>query len=885
MSVRAHSQSKALPVLAPVFGRDRNCQACDLHQAASSFSVCIPSRSFSLTPKVTKPVALFIVGEAPGGREDAEGQCFVGPAGDYLSDLYIKGMGLNELADVYLGNSVRCRPPQNRTPNKGHLKSCRPYLLADLEALSKCYKRIVVLCVGSTSTQAILNLKLGEALKVQGQEVSPVLGSTTLGPFPVFSTYHPAYLMPGRNPSAIVSVEDHLRLLDNHLEGTPASGGSPDLPAYVVAPPVVRGIRFLSLDIETYGAVATCPDQRFFHPRKSELLDKVSRSRMIQTVAIAWADGDDYHVGAFVWGNPKHREMLRGWLRELSRNEGTLLGMNMAFDVSYLRYCDPAIRQFLKPFGPVKLWDISVDSYLHSELRPERSLKSLAPLFGITKYSEDETVRGHRYQKATDHGLLAYNAKDAVATLMIHEHLRGRIAKDFGEFSLKLGAYCESWYSDLIWSVILMGEGGVHLNTSKLEALLARHTRRMAWISDAITKKYEQPLSGKGSQTFLQEVVNEVARRVPARVSKDLEVTPTKRQISITQSNLTALSQNCAHDDKFYPVLRLLLRFRSSQKLVSSYLRPLLVGRGKNSDDLSSVLLGGLVYPSWYIVPSSAKGSDDSEGGTNQCRIICKRPALQTAPRPVKSAYCSRFPGGTWLSADLSQIELRIAALLSNDARMVEEYSKDKCDKHTDTTLMIFGSEVLGRSDFPLLRQVGKAINFATLYGATAYRLRMTLKEEVGLDWSVAECQTLIDRFRKAYPGLIGWQQQLVDSVKETGILSLPLIGQSRYFLGSVDETWVNEIYSMGVQPVAANVMISAQVAIQKEMLGRRLKSILCLNVYDAVGIDCSPGEEKVVLGLIAKHLPNPPYYRDLCSELGRSIRITYDVVSKRRAA
>ena len=129
---------------------------------------------------------LVFVGEGPGRDEDTQGLPFVGRAGKLLTQM-IEAMGLRR-QDVYICNVVKCRPPENRTPEKDEVETCSPFLLRQLDAISPK----VIVCLGSVAAQTLLETNRGishfrgEWLDFRGRKL--------------MATYHPAYLL--RNPSA-----------------------------------------------------------------------------------------------------------------------------------------------------------------------------------------------------------------------------------------------------------------------------------------------------------------------------------------------------------------------------------------------------------------------------------------------------------------------------------------------------------------------------------------------------------------------------------------------------------------------------------------------------------------------------------------------------------
>jgi len=129
---------------------------------------------------------LVFVGEGPGRDEDAQGLPFVGRAGKLLTQM-IEAMGLQR-QDVYICNVVKCRPPENRTPEKDEVETCSPFLLRQLDVISPK----VIVCLGSVAAQTLLETNRGishfrgEWLDFRGTKL--------------MATYHPAYLL--RNLSA-----------------------------------------------------------------------------------------------------------------------------------------------------------------------------------------------------------------------------------------------------------------------------------------------------------------------------------------------------------------------------------------------------------------------------------------------------------------------------------------------------------------------------------------------------------------------------------------------------------------------------------------------------------------------------------------------------------
>jgi uracil-DNA glycosylase family 4 len=133
---------------------------------------------------------LIFVGEGPGHDEDMQGLPFVGRAGKLLTQM-IEAMGLQR-KDVYICNVVKCRPPENRQPEKDEVGECSPFLMRQIDTIAPK----VIVCLGSTAAQTILQTTRGIS-QFRGQWLD-FRGRKLM------ATYHPAYLL--RNPAAKAEV-------------------------------------------------------------------------------------------------------------------------------------------------------------------------------------------------------------------------------------------------------------------------------------------------------------------------------------------------------------------------------------------------------------------------------------------------------------------------------------------------------------------------------------------------------------------------------------------------------------------------------------------------------------------------------------------------------
>lgn len=126
---------------------------------------------------------LMLIGEAPGFFEDQQGEPFVGKAGQLLDKIF-ESVGLSRQKDIYICNTLKCRPPNNRDPLPAEKEACREYLDAQLDILRP---KIILLC-GKVALQSFINTDLG-ITKVRGQWFNGPYESKMM---PIF---HPSYLL------------------------------------------------------------------------------------------------------------------------------------------------------------------------------------------------------------------------------------------------------------------------------------------------------------------------------------------------------------------------------------------------------------------------------------------------------------------------------------------------------------------------------------------------------------------------------------------------------------------------------------------------------------------------------------------------------------------
>lgn len=145
---------------------------------------------------------LFVIGEAPGADEDAQARPFVGRSGQLL-DKILSAIGF-ERNDVYIGNIIKCRPPQNRNPLSDEIECCKPWLMQQLELINPK----VLLLLGRVAANTILDNTLSMGA-MRGRIIR-------WNRFDCVVTYHPAALL--RNPNWKRLCWEDVQMLRAHYD-------------------------------------------------------------------------------------------------------------------------------------------------------------------------------------------------------------------------------------------------------------------------------------------------------------------------------------------------------------------------------------------------------------------------------------------------------------------------------------------------------------------------------------------------------------------------------------------------------------------------------------------------------------------------------------------
>jgi DNA polymerase len=196
-SVTAEAVSSA-DDLATLFESSRECRKCRLSASRKNF----------VFGEGNPSAGLLVIGEAPGAEEDATGRPFVGRSGQLL-DKILLSVGF-ERKDVYIGNIIKCRPPENRNPLDDEIEQCMPWLLGQLRII----RPKIILLLGKVAANTIIGNKLSMGA-MRGKLIR-------WKEFDCIVTYHPAALL--RNPGWKRGCWEDMQLLRDHYEKLRTAG-------------------------------------------------------------------------------------------------------------------------------------------------------------------------------------------------------------------------------------------------------------------------------------------------------------------------------------------------------------------------------------------------------------------------------------------------------------------------------------------------------------------------------------------------------------------------------------------------------------------------------------------------------------------------------------
>src|SRR3989344_4285590 len=300
-----------------------------------------------------------------------------------------------------------------------------------------------------------------------------------------------------------------------------------------------------------------------------------------------------------------------------------------------------------------------------------------------------------------------------------------------------------------------------------------------------------------------------------------------------TKTGQYATSEDILQQHKSdHPIIGMILDYRQMRKLKSTYVDPLPTMLDR---------VDGRVHTS-FMQTVTATG-----------RLSSNNPNLQNIPirtdrgKEIRRAFIARDTNHQLMSADYSQIELRVIAALSNDTSMIQAF-KDGVDIHKATASKVFHTplEEVTKEQ----RSAAKAVNFGIIYGQSAFGLSQNL----GI--SRTEAKQIIDSYFAQYSTIKGYMDNAVKNARENGYVET--IMQRRRYLPDINSANAvvrgfaeRNAINAPIQGSAADIVKLAMVAVDKAMTEANVQSKMILQVHDELVFDILKGEEEVMKKLV----------------------------------
>ncbi len=493
-------------------------------------------------------------------------------------------------------------------------------------------------------------------------------------------------------------------------------------------------------------------------------------------------------------------EFLRPWLEDTNAPK---LGQNLKFDLHILANHGIHLRGIVH--------DTLLQSYVYESHR-SHDMDGLAQRhLGVKTITFEEVCGKGVSQIGFDQVDIAtatqYAAEDADITLRLHHHLWSLIEADE-----KLRYVYQDIEIPTMRVLAIMERNGILIDSQKLAQQGQVIGMRMLELEKEIYELAGQPFNIQ-SPKQIGEILFQV-KKLPI-----IKKTPGGAP-STDEEVLQKLSEN-------YPLPSRILDYRSLAKLQSTYVEKL----PRMADSLT-----GRVHTN-YAQAVAATG-----------RLASNEPNLQNIPvrtqegRKIREAFIAR-PGRQLISADYSQIELRIMAHIAQDANLLDAFANGR-DIHQATAAEIFGIELEQVSSEQ--RRYAKVINFGLIYGMSAFGLASSL----GIDRSAA--QTYIDTYFGRYPGVAQYMADTRVSAKDKGYVET-IFGR-RLWLPEINST--NGMRRQGaeraainapMQGTAADLIKLSMIAVQAWLEAEKLETQLLLQVHDELILEVPLAEMELV--------------------------------------
>ncbi len=363
---------------------------------------------------------------------------------------------------------------------------------------------------------------------------------------------------------------------------------------------------------------------------------------------------------------------------------------------------------------------------------------------------------------------------------------------------------------------------GVSIDSGYLKGLSGEMEKKL----DKLTKKIYELAEGEFNINSPKQLSAVLFEKLKLPIIKR-----TKTGISTDGDVLTKLAAK-------HPLPEKLLEYRELSKLKSTYV-----------DSLPN-----LINPDTGKVHTSFNQTVTATG-----RLSSSGPNLQNIPikteegKKIRKAFIPSGRGNSLLSADYSQIELRVLAHFSDDKHLIKAF-KDGLDIHSFTASLVFG--VKEKDVTPDMRNMAKTVNFGIIYGMSPYGLSQSL----GID--VDKAKEFIDAYFERYPDVRQFIEGLLEEAREKGYVTT-ILGRRRYVpeINSQDmrmRQFAERIaINTPIQGSAADIIKVAMIAIHEELTKKKLSSKMIMQVHDELVFDVPKDELKEVYNIVKDGMEN----------------------------
>ena len=443
-------------------------------------------------------------------------------------------------------------------------------------------------------------------------------------------------------------------------------------------------------------------------------------------------------------------------------------------------------------------FDSLVSSLLGIELKPKEANPTL---FGEDE-SEEDDGKG---------ALLA-----CAATLQLGRLLEAELARQgLSDVYLKIE-------EPLIRVLAKMEKDGVKMDLDSLRSFAAG-------LREEVQQREEKIRAMAGNPNLNISSPKQIA----ALLYDELQLLQRKKKGNDSTDEETLLSIEDRH-----PIVREILEFRAAKKLLSTYIEP---------------------FPG-YISRSDGKiHTCFNQALTATGRLSSSNPNLQNIPirsergKEIRKAFVPSREGGVIMSADYSQIELRIMAHLSQDRHLIEAFNSG-LDVHKATAAKIFGidsSEVSAEQ-----RRIAKTANFGIMYGISAFGLSQRLS------CSRAEAKQIIDDYFESFPAIRSFIEDTLTAARENGYVET-IFGRRRFVPdvnsrnGTVRALAERNAVNAPIQGTSADIIKMAMAGVDRRISEAGLKSRMVLQIHDELLFDALEEEIDTLKAIVVEEMEN----------------------------